>query len=173
MRRDRVGLTRFGCGLTLREMLFHARRAVLAIVLAMPFCLASNPRAQVMEIGPACGGMTMFFTGQPRIGTSMTLGFTGALPNAMSALFFGGEAIPLVGLDLLGITGCTLYVSPMAFASIRVAADGTGTWSHAFTLANDPGTIGITAVVQCAAEHPGANPLGVAISNAYRFTIQP
>ena len=75
---------------------------------------------------------------------------------------WGSTPLPL-DLAMIGMQGCVLYTNPL----VTIALANTGqkaVWT--VPISNDPSYLGITLYTQGGVLSPGANILGVAMSNA-------
>lgn len=126
----------------------------------------------IESIGSGCGPsqpLTQAVSGAPVIGS--TLQFSVALPgrrggNAVRLLAL--STIPAVDLGAVGAPGCALYVEPLAVRSATVVL---GSAQSALALPGVPELGGCEFYTQFAVLLPGANALGVLLSDAVRVRI--
>ncbi len=130
--------------------------------------------ARITHIGSGCGtgplsvGVT---TGTPRIGQSFTLRGTGADPAATASLgvmWLGFQRLDRE-LTAIGAPGCTLLCT--------IEIDFGVAWSNGSTAAvsipvpNDPALAGGHVFVQAVHADPGANAVGVVLSDALNLAV--
>lgn len=123
--------------------------------------------------GTACAGSSGLPTIQiaplPRVGASITVSATNVRPLQPGILAFGASNTswgtqPLPApLDALGMTGCTLWISPDLLEQVSTGL-GIARWTA--PIPNDVGLIGARFFNQFLLLDPGVNPLGVVASNA-------
>ncbi len=129
----------------------------------------------VERFGTACGGLQARFQGAPLVGSGdLRLRLAGAPAGAPALLALGasrdlyaGVALPvLFGFDA---PGCALWVSPdLLWAA---AADGQGRAEVALPIPALPILAGQFLYTQWAAADPGANPLGLILSDALALQV--
>ena len=119
-------------------------------------------------LGPVSGAL-------PIVGTTFVLELL-AVPGAVAAVSIGfsnvqwnGNTLPY-GLGALGMTGCTLHVSPdVMFFAPATAGRATLAWA----LTNNTNLIGVTFFNQGFVLDPGINPVGATVSNAGAGIVGP
>ncbi|MCA8941718.1 MAG: hypothetical protein KDB80_04090 [Planctomycetes bacterium] len=151
------------------------RTTVLA--LAALGCSAVSPNradAQVSILGTGCDGFSVSVSGQPRIGSSMQIGYQLAPHHQRSFTILAMGAVDPQPLDLgtIGATGCWLYVHRVFFATIPAYPSVSLDWNVTVNFANNPGDVGISAVIQFASIQL-VNPLPVVTSDYIALTIMP
>lgn len=123
--------------------------------------------------GSGCAGSngvpSLSVSGSPKVGQSWTVTCNGAVPaiNA-GVLVFGFTALP--GIDLgpvLGMTGCSAFVSPDLVSSLFVGSGGSFAW----TWPSVAGPVGGNFLLQALVLDPAANAFGLTSSNAASVTL--
>jgi hypothetical protein len=79
-----------------------------------------------------------------------------------SRIAWGNVTLPL-DLGLIGMPGCTLYANPLLVFPLQNTA-GRATWSA--SIPYDTSYAGVSLFAQAGVTSPGANALGVVLSNA-------
>ncbi|MCA8942267.1 MAG: hypothetical protein KDB80_06865, partial [Planctomycetes bacterium] len=131
-------------------------RILVPLALAVSL-FVSSAAAQNVVSGSGCGGFSIGFSGAPQIGSSYTLSCSGGPSGGFAALFLGQPDPTGVDLSIIGMTGCSLYINPLALASIGgVALDGAGAFSTTVNVANNPGDVGLVIGQQFATISVGA-----------------
>ena len=111
----------------------------------------------------------------PCAGEQMTLEVRGCAPSQIGCLWFGASDSGWSGgplpqpLAAVGLTGCTLYVSPDS--PMPLPTDSGGMASLAFVIPADASLIGAAFYNQYASADPGANPGGATLTNGAVATI--
>ena len=167
-----------------RTVLFGGGRgSPLSVMLADTWEYAPASPAAYVLFGAGCPG----FAGIPSLtpnGSSLPwLGdtFTARLDNLGGNPFlnvpfltlgdsratWGSFSLPL-DLSFLGMLGCTAYTNSIANYPLANVG-GTATWS--VQIPNDPTLAGTSFYTQAGVTAPGANPFGVAMSNACELKI--
>jgi hypothetical protein len=114
----------------------------------------------VPALAPAAGSL-------PNMGGTLTLDITGTGPGFSAVLLSAGtNPLPAADLGALGSPGCSLYLSLATLAPVAFIVVGG---SVNLGPLNIPG--GVVLEVQCVDFDPGANALGVAVSNAGRAIV--
>lgn len=122
------------------------------------------------KFGTGCAGLLLTAVGRPEIGQSIEMHVRTRSRSAPAFLLIGGSAtawngLPLpLQLDMLGATGCSLYVS--ADVVVFAMTDAQGAARMPLTLPADPGLIGSDVFFQWLVVDPNANPLGLGASDA-------
>lgn len=158
-------------------------RRGLRASLCLVVCLNGLPGMLVAQaasftaFGSGCQGpagtpqMAVVQNSRPVIGTEFQLSIT-LLPNAVYNCVFGVVGVSKtqwqatrLPLDLtpMGITGCSMYVSPDHMEEIRKLG-GSATWS--MRVPNRASLVGVTVYLQTWVIDAGANPGAVVVSNA-------
>jgi hypothetical protein len=155
-------------------------RAGLLLVLCLntvPAVLEAQTSAGVSLFGTGCRGpagtptMTVVRNSLPIIGREFQLSLT-ALPGAVYNTVFGvvgrsktrWNGIPLpLDLTFMGITGCSMFVSPDHMEEIRNVG-GSATWS--MKVPNVSSIVGSTVYLQAWVIDGNANPGAVLVTNA-------
>lgn len=123
--------------------------------------------------GSGCAGSngvpSLSVSGSPHIGQSWTVTCNGAVPGINAGvLVFGFTALP--GIDLgpvLGMTGCSAFVSPDLLSSVFVGSAGSFSW----TWPSVSGPVGGNFLLQALVLDPAANAPGLTLSNAASVTL--
>ncbi|HKB15552.1 MAG TPA: hypothetical protein VKF62_05770 [Planctomycetota bacterium] len=114
---------------------------------------------------PVLTGSLQLIPGNPTCFTRLllnTVDFLFPIPPTTLALGFSNPALPLPGL-----TGCTLWTSPIAFFSMSFDAGGVQFHDVIFPIPPSPSLIGTTAYAQAAVPVGG----GFRISNGIQIVI--
>jgi hypothetical protein len=114
------------------------------------------------QLQPAIGNV-----GVPRLGRSFTVTLEHGPANALTSLLLGFDAMVLP-LDTEGMTGCTLYVRPLA--SVLYLTSATGSAAHQLPIPNVPALIGEQLCLQWMLADAAANPRGITMSDLARAT---
>jgi hypothetical protein len=134
-----------------------------------------------VEVGPGCPGSTALvplfsIASPPRLGGGYRATLAGLLPSATFAVVIAGASdttSPLgplpIDLASLGMPGCMLAVSPDQFTVVAVQA---GHAEYIVQVPDAPALVGLSTSDQAACPDPGANALGVTLSNAVRATVE-
>jgi len=136
--------------------------------------LVLSGRAFAEPFGQGCAGLSSSLTGTPALGSSITLGLTGAVPSVPAWPFLGGSDRSWLGLPLpldlasLGAPGCNLLVAPTLLQPTQVV-DALGAASLVIMVPTDPGIVGATVHAQWAS----IDPVALATSNGLHITLQP
>lgn len=113
---------------------------------------------------PAAAPVALSADAPPMIGQSVTITASDLPASAAAAsMMVGVGASQNLPLDVIGMTGCSLYVDNIIVTAPMSVAGTDATWT--LTIANDPGAIGFAINVQSLVLAPGENPLGVVTSD--------
>ncbi|MCR9247222.1 MAG: hypothetical protein NXI31_19490 [bacterium] len=119
-------------------------------------------------------GLELIPVGRPVLGCSPTndgarIEITGTRASAVGqlVLFSWREHSPGIAFGGNTAPGCELHIDPNGMVA---AGLGTGT-TLPLTLPRHPALLGVRFATQAASWSPGANPLGILVSNAARWTI--
>lgn len=127
------------------------------------------------NFGTGCAGLTLTAVGRPELGGSIQLQVAARSRSAPAFLLLGGSAttwngLPLpLQLDVVGATGCSLYVA--ADVVVFTMTDAQGVARMPLTLPADPGLIGSDVFFQWLTMDPNANPLGLGASDAAAMRV--
>ncbi len=153
---------------------------VVAAANDLGWTIRSTDPAQSDVFGQGCPGshgatphLASSPTRLPWLDDRMTLEVTDLAPETqLATLLLGfddrswnGSPLP-ADLTPLGFTGCSLFVS-IEVAELLTATGGRARWD--LTLPADPHLLGDVLFAQAGAFDPGANPGGLALSNALRL----
>jgi hypothetical protein len=138
--------------------------------------LATAPSYRVLCAGGAqTTAPVLTVTGTPETGQVLTHTVTLAARSTTSVLFLGvsdktwsGAGLPL-SLASLGAPTCNVLVSLDVTAGITI--DGNGRGELKALIPNVPNLVGATGFVQCMVVDPGANNLGLALTNAVKIVV--
>ncbi len=124
--------------------------------------------AQMTLFGAGCAGSngtpSLFAASMPRLGEPWSLTMTGTVVSVpFAVLVFGGAAIGPIPLDVIGMTGCSAWISPDLLVTIG-ATGGVASWTA--TLPGSPALVGAHLYVQGLSFDPGINPASLTVSNA-------
>ena len=86
----------------------------------------------------------------------------------LSGTTFAGGSLPLA-LDVIGATGCSLYVGPLQ--TVGTVTSATGAAAVGFPVPNAQSLVGLDVFTQMVLVDPGANALGLMTTNGLRLTI--
>lgn len=145
-----------------------------------PLAIASGI-ADFTTFGTGCAGTagvpTLSALGNvPVISTAFDVALRNLPPAAFHTPFgvlglsrtaWGTTPLP-ASLSLVGLTGCSLHVSPDVFVAL-VNRGGSATWR--LVVPNDARLIGLILYLQAGVADPGANPAGVVVTNAGAATL--
>lgn len=136
--------------------------------------------ANYLPFGSACGqnpAPSLRATLLPRLSRPCEIRLENLSPGKPGLMFSGlsdrdwaGVKLP-EDLTLMGMTGCNRYCSGEVLNFFVV--DKVGAFDFRFGIPNDTGLLGIVFFNQALAIVPGANPLGVAVTNPGRGRIGP
>ncbi len=107
------------------------------------------------------------FEGNANLGETLTVKLVAGRPNLAGILHLGNPA--MLPLDFVDLADCTLYVDP--FFTIGAGIDGTGQASIELAIPTDFAPVGFDLELQWLLWSPGANPLGVTMSDALATTL--
>lgn len=150
------------------------RRWIPFMVNQISLMTLSAPRgaSRILRQGAGCPTSTgtiprMSFDGHAEHGAVLSIRVHGAAPSSALALHIGDPVT--IGLDPIGMPGCTLYSAP--WLALPHAADGLG--MARFDWAIDAGVVplGTELNLQWAGFDPGANALGVVLSDALSVRV--
>ena len=140
----------------------------------------NDPTASFTTFGTGCASTTVLptisSTTTPKLGQTFPLVIAGFLPKpqfgqlilGMSNTQWGFITLPFA-LDILGMSGCNLLVSPDVAGLIATNAQGVSTIT--LLVPSDPTLLGSTVYGQAWAPDPKANPLGVAMTNGFKAVV--
>ena len=119
-----------------------SKLSVLALFAAAPAATAQQPSFAwffntVPQPAGSNGTLSIGLTGQPVLGTTMTLGVAQAPASSACSLAVGGTATTQ---DFLG---ATLLVEPSGASFFNGTSDAAGSWSVPLSLPNDPALAGL------------------------------
>lgn len=127
-------------------------------------CAGSNGVPNL--VAAAAPGVGRTFVAQ--MGNLLPFAPVAVIATGFSATSWNGAPLPLP-MDPLGLTGCTLWISPDLTATLPAA---NGISSYALTIPADPWFVGQRFWQQgFSFEVPGFNPFGGVLSNATAMTI--
>ncbi len=109
---------------------------------------------------------------RPQIAASIDVALSSLPPTATSASLLIGltPAAPSISLTSIGLPGCELHISPTLTDLSVPLSRGSGSLS--IPIPNLPQLAGLRVIMQSAVVDPGANALGLAISNAVVAVIR-
>ena len=106
--------------------------------------------------------------GRPLVGRAFQVTLRAAAANSGVALSF--DLFPQnIPMDINGMPGCTLLAIPLI--SLPAVSDANGKANVPLLIPPIPALVGGTLFVQWAIPDPGANQLGLVLSNGGRFTL--
>jgi hypothetical protein len=118
--------------------------------------------------GTGCGPASIGWSGRPLAGVrSFSVDLSGAPGNVPAVLLlnFASGAVPL---DLYGMTGCLLNLSPFNLIDLPAATSPAGSAAQTVRLFTNPTVICGDLYWQWAYFAPGLNPLGVGVTQGLR-----
>lgn len=124
--------------------------------------------------GQGCRGSngipTISYSGAPALGRTLTTQVSNARANgvAIGVIGFNNSSPFPIDLTSAGAPDCRLYQSPDVLAG---QATGTGSFSQALLIPNDPKLVGVTYYQQYFVFEPTLNPLKLVSSNYGRVVI--
>ena len=129
----------------------------------------------IASIGTGCGGIDQYGYGTPAIGETITFQVNHATPGALAQLNLGFSNTDWAGFTLpfdlapYGAPGCTVYNDAM-FGLPAVIDNNNGS-RFDIPVPNDPNLIGLTIYGQWQVLAPGANMLGILVTNGVEVRI--
>jgi len=131
----------------------------------------SFTKGSAISFGTACAGSAGSpqhkLVGTPELGQPIQFQLTGAPKGATTGLYIGLTQTN-IGLGLIGAPGCTLY-SNIAM-TVPMQSNASGVASLSYTLPNDPSVVGAKTFTQFGIIDPGANQLGLTMTNGVETT---
>ena len=109
----------------------------------------------------------------PQVGGTFSLEVSNIAPapNGNIALLFLSTEIPAFPLDVLGMTGCTAYLSlPEIYSTLNLTL-GASTTSFTIAIPNNPALYGAQVMSQALSDDLNANAFGFSLSNGGRATL--
>ncbi|MGE3171495.1 MAG: hypothetical protein AB7O97_02640 [Planctomycetota bacterium] len=121
---------------------------------------------QPLELDAAPGAV-------PQVGGSMSLDVTNipAAPNGNIVILLISTEIPATGLDFLGMTGCTAFLSLPEIAAFTNLTFGAPTTSFVVPIPPDPAFYGFSVMSQAISDDAVSNPFGFIASNGGRWNL--
>ena len=140
--------------------------------------LGSPVPARALTYGSGCGSppLTLFSLNSPKLGSTAACAI-GSAPTLVGAVALGfdnstanGQPLPLE-LVSLGMPGCFQLTSAELFALPVTVLPATGNLQFQLAIPNDALWLGLNLYLQSYYVAPGANPLGVVVSNGIQWTV--
>ena len=139
---------------------------------------APGPAASASTYGSGCGNPALTFipTSLPLVGSTATA-YLGLTPTPIAAVSVGfsntvhnGTPLP-IDLSGIGMTGCMQFQSQEALALPVSAGLSSTTLRFDLAIPYDVTWLGLPLYLQGYCVAPGANPIGVIVSNGIEWTI--
>lgn len=128
------------------------------------------------EFGEGCAGSSgsapgLGMTGSARIGDTTRFFLSNAPPGSNAVLALGfSHARPLpIDLTPIGMTDCRLYVD--VAVPLPVQSDAAGVGARDLPIPSDPALVSAHVYGQLLVPDPGANPLGLTVTNYGRVLV--
>ncbi|HEX5052009.1 MAG TPA: hypothetical protein VFZ65_09575 [Planctomycetota bacterium] len=128
--------------------------------------LVSSIVVQPLELDAVAGSL-------PQVGGTFQLEVRNIAPspNGVLALLFVCIETPGIPLDVLGLTGCTAYISlPELYSSLNLTL-GSPSTTFSVPIPPSPAYYGVQVMSQAISDDLTANPFGFRVSNGGRWTF--